>query len=51
MCAINFVFVSCKVKKQDTPGYYSVALEKFLKIHRMEILWTFIGNRMDFDCP
>ena len=23
-----------------------VALEKILKIHRMEIVWTFIGNRM-----
>ena len=30
-------------------------LEKILKIyiegHRMEIVWTFIGNRMDFGYP
>jgi hypothetical protein len=25
--------------------------KKILKIHRMEIVWTFIGNRMDFDDP
>jgi hypothetical protein len=24
------------------------SLENVLKIHRMEIVWTFIGNRMDF---
>jgi hypothetical protein len=24
------------------------SLEKMLKIHRMEIVWIFIGNRMDF---
>ena len=23
-------------------------LEKILKIHRMEIVWTFAGNRMEF---
>jgi hypothetical protein len=32
-----------------------LALEKILKIHRrsyrMEIVWTFIGNSMDFDDP
>jgi hypothetical protein len=28
---------------------YPLTLEKNLKIHRMEIVWTFIGNKMDFD--
>ena len=26
----------------------SNSLEKKLKIHRMEIVWIFVGNRMDF---
>jgi hypothetical protein len=34
---------------------YSESLEKILKIHRrsyrMEIVWTFIGNRIDFGYP
>jgi hypothetical protein len=36
----------------DRVGWgYPLTLEKILKIHRMEIVWTFIGNRMDFDYP
>jgi hypothetical protein len=33
MCPINFVFISCKVKKQESPEYYSVVNEKTLGSH------------------
>jgi hypothetical protein len=39
-----------KTERSDLfyPEYFT---GKKLKIHRMEIVWTFIGNRMDFDYP
>jgi hypothetical protein len=33
MCPINFVFMSCKVKKQESPEYYSVENSKTLGSH------------------
>jgi hypothetical protein len=33
MCPINFVFMSCKVKKQESPEYYSVVNSKTLGSH------------------
>jgi hypothetical protein len=30
MCPINFAFMSCKVKKQESPEYYSVENSKTL---------------------
>jgi hypothetical protein len=33
MCPINFVFMSCKVKKQESPEYYSVVNSKTIRSH------------------
>ena len=41
MCPINFVFVSCKVKKQESPEYYSVENSKTLGSHLNAILGDF----------
>ena len=50
MCPIHFVFMSCKVKKQESPEYYSVVNSKTLGSHLkqythvLSIFKKFINN-------
>jgi hypothetical protein len=41
MCPINFVFMSCKVKKQESPEYYSVVNSKTLTSRSFTGEYTF----------
>ena len=56
--ALSFTFMNIYqylILHKGRRKLYSESLEKILKIHieghKMEIVWTFIGNRIDFGYP